>query len=400
MNPTQALNPVMNEIMGETGFTYLAIVKKLIKEGKDVVSFGIGQPDYPTPKHIREAAKKALDEGFTGYTETAGIVELREAVSEYLARYGKVSPDEIIVTTGAKTAVFLALAAYLRPGDELLIPDPSYYAYSQVAKFVYARPVFVPMSFEEGEGFSIDIERFEEAVTERTRGIVINNPHNPTGTVLTPEEIDAVMELARKHNLIVFVDEIYDNFVFHGARFKSFLSYDDWRDHVVYINGFSKTFSMTGWRLGYLVAREDVIPRLINLAVSLYSCAPSFAQKAGIEALRGDWGPVNEMVREFERRAKRLYEILSEAPGIEAYLPKGAFYMFPRVKKLLDSTGLKVHQLVEKLLYDHGVLVLPGTSFPGELGKDFVRLSFATSIRDIEKGARRIVEAADALMKG
>jgi len=400
VKPTQVLNPVMHEIIGETGFTYLAIVKKLIREGKDVVSFGIGQPDFPTPKHIREAAKKALDEGFTGYTETAGIVELREAISEYLSRYSKVSPDEIIVTTGAKTAVFIAVAAFLRPGDELLIPDPSYYAYSQVAKFVGAKPVFVPMSFKEHEGFSIDIEKFEQAITEKTRGIVINNPHNPTGTVLSPEEMDAIMDLARKHNLIVFVDEIYDNFVFHGTKFKSFLSYDDWRDYVVYVNGFSKTFSMTGWRLGYLVAREEVIPRLIDLAVSVYSCAPSFVQKAGVEALKGDWGPVDEMVKEFERRAKRLYEILSEAPGIEAYLPKGAFYMFPRVKKLLDATGLDVHKLVDKLLYDHGVLVLPGTSFPGELGKDFVRLSFATSMQDIEKGAKRIVDAAKKLTRG
>lgn len=399
MKPTQVLNPVMHEIMGETGFTYLAIVKKLIREGRDVVSFGIGQPDFPTPAHIREAAKKALDEGFTGYTETAGIPELREAISEYLSRYGKVSPDEIIVTTGAKTAVFIALAAFLRPGDELLIPDPSYYAYSQVAKFVGAKPVFVPMDFHEGEGFSIDVEKFEKAITDKTRGIVVNNPHNPTGTVLTPEETDAIMELARKHNLVVFVDEIYDNFVFHGARFKSFLEYDDWRDHVVYVNGFSKTFSMTGWRLGYLVAREDVIPRLLDLAVSVYSCAPSFAQKAAIEALRGDWGPVREMIREFERRAKRLYEILSEAPGIEAYLPKGAFYMFPRVKKLLDKTGMDVHQLVDKLLYEYYVLVLPGTSFPGELGKDYVRFSFATSIEDIEKGAKRIVEAAKKMME-
>lgn len=400
MKPTQVLNPVMHEIIGETGFIYLAIVKKLIREGKDVVSFGIGQPDFPTPKHIREAAKKALDEGFTGYTETAGIVELREAISEYLSRYSKVSPDEIIVTTGAKTAVFIAVAAFLRPGDELLIPDPSYYAYSQVAKFVGAKPVFVPMSFKEHEGFSIDIEKFEQAITEKTRGIVINNPHNPTGTVLSPEEMDAIMDLARKRNLVVFVDEIYDNFVFHGTKFKSFLSYDDWRDYVVYVNGFSKTFSMTGWRLGYLVAREEVIPRLIDLAVSVYSCAPSFVQKAGVEALKGDWGPVDEMVKEFERRAKRLYEILSEAPGIEAYLPKGAFYMFPRVKKLLDATGLDVHKLVDKLLYDHGVLVLPGTSFPGELGKDFVRLSFATSMKDIEKGAKRIVDAAKKLTQG
>ncbi|MEB3806352.1 MAG: pyridoxal phosphate-dependent aminotransferase [Desulfurococcales archaeon] len=396
--PTEILNPAMYEIIGETAFSYLATVRKLRSEGKDVVSFGIGQPDFPTPKHIVEAAKKALDEGFTGYTETAGIPELREAISEYLSRYGKVSPDEIIVTTGAKTAIFLGISAFLKPGDEIIILDPSYYAYSQIAKFIGAKPVFLPMNFEPDKGFSIDVERLEDMITDKTRGIAINNPHNPTGTVFTPEELDYVMDLARKHNLVIFVDEIYDNFVFHGARFKSFLSYPDWRDYVVYINGFSKTFSMTGWRLGYVVVREEVVPRLLDLAVSLYSCAPSFVQKAGVEALKGDWTPVNRMIEEFERRSKRLYEILSEAEGIEAYLPMGAFYMFPRVKTLLEKSKLDVYKLVDKLLYDYLVLVLPGTSFPGNIGRDYVRLSFATSMEDIEKGAQRIVKASKELV--
>ena len=395
--PTKVLNPVMHEIMGETAFTFLAKVNELRSKGRDVVSFGIGQPDFPTPLHIREAAKKALDEGFTGYTETAGIPELREAISEYLSRYGKVSPNEVIVTTGAKTAIFIGLLAYLRPGDELLIPDPSYYAYSQIAKVAGAKPVFVPMKFEGNEGFSLDIDEIEARITSKTRGIVINNPHNPTGAVFDKDQVEAIMEIARKHNLIVFVDEIYDNFLYGETGFKSFLSFDDWRDHVVYVNGFSKTFSMTGWRLGYLVAREEVIPRLLDLAVSVYSCACSFAQKAGVEALRGDWTPVKEMINEFERRAKRLYEILQEAPGIEAYMPKGAFYMFPRVKGLLERSGLDVHKLVEKLLYEYDVLVLPGTSFPERVGEDFVRISFATSMSDIEKGASRIVKAAKDL---
>ncbi len=392
-SPTEVLNPVMHEIIGETAFTYLAIVNELRAKGKDVVSFGIGQPDFPTPAHIREAAKKALDEGFTGYTETAGIPELREAISEYLSRYGKVSPDEIIVTTGAKTAVFVGLLAFLKPGDEVIIPDPSYYAYSQIAKVAGAKPIFVPMKFEKDVGFSLDIEEIERRITDKTRGIVINNPHNPTGSVFDSGQIDAIMDIARRHGLIVFVDEIYDNFLYGNTDFKSFLSYDDWRDHVVYVNGFSKTFSMTGWRLGYIVVREEVVPRLLDLAVSVYSCACSFAQKAGIAALKGDWNPVKQMVSEFERRAKLLYEILSEAYGIEAYLPRGAFYMFPRVKGILERTGLSVHEFVEKLLYDYSVLVLPGTSFPESVGKDFVRISFATSIENIEKGARRIVKA-------
>ena len=393
-SPTLNLNPAMYDIIGETAFAFLAVARKLEAEGKRVISFGIGQPDFPTPKHIREAAKKALDEGFTGYTETAGIPELREAISWYLSRYGSVDPDEIVVTTGAKTAIFIALSAYLRPGDEIIVPDPIYYAYSQIAKFLGAKPVFVPMKFEAGEGFSLDIDAIEAAVTERTRMIVVNNPQNPTGAVFDDEQISGLYEIARKHNLIIVADEIYDNFVYEGARFKSLLSFDDWRDYVVYINGFSKTFSMTGWRLGYLAVRKDVIPRILDLAVSVYSCAPSFAQKAGVEALRGDWEPVKQMIAEFERRAKRLYEILSEAKGIEPYLPKGAFYMFPRVRGLLEKTGLDVGGLTNKLLYDYGVLVLPADSFPEKVGKDFVRLSFATSMENIEEGARKIVEAS------
>ena len=400
--PTLDLQPVMEEIIGETAFAFLALARKLREQGKRVISFGIGQPDFPTPSHIREAAKRALDEGFTGYTETAGIPELREAIAWYLnSRYGSdVDPDEIVVTTGAKTAIFVGMAAYLRPGDEVIIPDPSYYAYAQVAKLFGAKPVYIPMKFVPGEGFKLDIEKIEGAVTEKTRMIVLNNPHNPTGSIFTPDQVDELMELARRRNLIIVADEIYDNFVFGGARFKSVISFSDWRDHVVLVNGFSKTFSMTGWRLGYLVVRKEVIPKILNLAVTVYSCAPSFAQKAAVEAIRGDWGPVREMIAEFEKRAKILYSILSEAPGIEAYPPQGAFYMFPRVKGLLEASGLNVEQLVYKLLYDYGVLVLPGTSFPEKVGESHVRLSFATATRDVEEGARIIVEAARALTGG
>ncbi len=398
--PTLELNPALHEIMGETAFTFLAIARRLEAQGKRVISFGIGQPDFPTPKHIREAAKRALDEGFTGYTETAGIPELREAIAEYLSRYGSVDPDEIVVTTGAKTAIFLALGSYLRPGDEIIVPEPSYYAYSQIAKYFGAKPVFVPMKFEPGEGFSLDLEAIENAVTERTRMIVINNPQNPTGAVYDRDQVEGLLDIARRRNLIVVADEIYDNFLYDGAEFHSVLSSSDWRDHVVYINGFSKTFSMTGWRLGYLVVRKEVIPRILDLAVSVYSCAPSFAQKAGVEALRGDWTPVREMIAEFERRAKKLYEILSEAPGIEPYMPKGAFYMFPRVRGLLDKLGKPVEELVDLLLYEYGVLVLPGTSFPDKAGADFVRLSFATSTDNIIEGAGKIVEAARRIMAG
>ncbi len=397
--PTMDLQPAMHEIEGETAFAFLAVARRLREEGRRVISFGIGQPDFPTPSHVREAAKRALDEGFTGYTETAGIPELREAIAWYLnSRYGSdVSPGEVVVATGAKTAIFLGMAAYLRPGDEVIIPDPSYYAYAQIAKLFGAKPVYVPMRFESGVGFRLDFEGIERAVTEKTRMIVLNNPHNPTGSVFPPEQVDGLMELARSKGIIVVADEIYDNFLYTDKPFKSTLSYPDWRDHVVYVNGFSKTFSMTGWRLGYLVVREEVIPRIVDLAVTVYSCPPSIAQKAGVEALRGDWSPVREMVEEFRRRAQILHKNLEDAPGIESYLPEGAFYMFPRVEGLLRSSGLTVEKLVEKLLYDYGVLVLPGTSFPYKVGEKHVRISFATATEDVVEGSRIIVEAARKL---
>nr|MEB3851582.1 pyridoxal phosphate-dependent aminotransferase [Desulfurococcales archaeon] len=333
-------------------------------------------------------------------TETAGIPELREAIADYLnGRYGSdVRPDEVVVATGAKTAIFLALAAYVRRGDEVIIPEPSYYAYAQVVKVFGGRPVFVPMRFEPGRGFRLDIEAIEEAVTPRTRAIVLNNPHNPTGTIFSPGQVDELYQLARERGLIIVADEIYDNFVFHGTPFRSVLSYEDWRDHVAYINGFSKTFSMTGWRLGYLVIRREVIPHILDLAVTLYSCAPSFGQKAAVEALRGDWGPVREMIRTFEERARILYDILSKAPGVEAYLPQGAFYMFPRVRGLLDALGTDEDGLVRRLLEEKGVLVLPGTSFPDRAGAGHVRLSFATATEDIKEGAGLIVEFAREAM--
>ncbi len=401
-SPTLELNPIMHEIEGETAFTFLALARKLQSRGRRVISFGIGQPDFVTPEHIRDAAKKALDEGFTGYTETAGIPELREAIADYLnSRYGAdVSPDEVVVTTGAKTAIFLALAAYVRPGDEVIIPEPSYYAYAQVVKLFGGKPVYVPMDFEPGYGFKLNIDKIEAAVTDKTRAIVVNNPHNPTGSIFLKDQLEALVDLAKRKGLLIAADEIYDNFVYSGVEFTSLLSWEDWRDYLLYINGFSKTFSMTGWRLGYLVVRKEVIPRILDLAVTVYSCAPSIAQKAGVAALRGPWEPVQGMIKTFEERARILYEELSRAPGIEAYMPQGAFYMFPRVKGLAQAMNADVDEVVKKLLYERGVLVLPGRAFPDRAGEWHVRLSFATSTEDVKEGARIIRELAEEVYAG
>jgi aspartate aminotransferase len=387
------IREVIEVLRGETGFIYTARARELAKKGFKVINFGVGQPDLPTPRHIVEEAKKALDAGFTGYTEVAGIPELRQAIANYLnERYGSdVKPEEVIVTPGTKAALFLAFAAYVKPGDEVVIPEPSYYMYPEVTKFLGGKPVYVPLKWGGGErGFELDIELIEKAISDKTRAIVINNPHNPTGAVFSPREVEKVLELAREKSILVIVDEIYDNFIYEG-EFKSFISFSDWRDYVVYANGFSKTFSMTGWRLGYLVARKEVTSRLTRLAVNIWTCAPSFAQKAGIMALKGSWEPVKEMIGLFKKRRDVMFEELRKIRGVDVWKSRGAFYMYPNVKKLLVELGMDVEMLTEVLLSEKHVALLPGTVFSeGDMGRNFIRLSFALDEKLIAEGVNRI----------
>jgi len=386
---------------GET-FQYIAKAREIAEtKGIEIISFGVGQPDIPTPEHIVEAAKEALDKRITGYTETAGIPKLRESIAEYLnTRYGAdVKPGEIIVTTGAKTAIFLAIASYVRPGDEVIIPDPAYPAYGQVTKLFGGTPKYVPLEFEgPDKGFKLDIDAIENSLTDKTRIIVLNNPHNPTGTVFTAEEIEKIAQIAKDHRLLLLVDEIYDNFVYGEVEFRSILLDPDWRDYVLYVNGFSKTFSMTGWRLGYLVVREDAAKNIVKLAIHLYSCAPSFAQVAGVTALKGPWKAVNEMIQLFKKRRDRMYELLEKISGFEVWKSTGTFYMFPRISKLLKKIGMNVREFVDYLLYNYGVVVIPGTAFSEVVGNEYVRFSFATSIENIEKGIAKIREAVEKLI--
>jgi len=391
--PAMLIRDIVEVLRGETGFIYAARARELAKKGFKVVNFGVGQPDVPTPRHVVEEAKKALDAGFTGYTEVAGIPELRQSIAEYLnERYGSdVKPEEVIVTPGAKAALFLAFAAYVRPGDEVVIPDPSYYMYPEVTKFLGGKPVYAPLRWGGSEeGFGIDIKLVEGLISERTRAIVVNNPHNPTGTLFSPKEVEKVFEIAKERKTIVIVDEIYDNFIYEG-ELKSFISFPEWRDYVVYTNGFSKTFSMTGWRLGYLVVRREIASKLTRLAVNMWTCAPSFAQKAGVVALKGSWEPVKEMIELFRRRRDAMVEGLRKIRGIEVWKSKGAFYVYPKVKKLLEELNTDVESLAEQLLSEKHVAVLPGTVFSeGDMGKNFIRLSFALDEKLIAEGVNRI----------
>jgi aspartate aminotransferase len=393
---------ILQYLGGEAAFAYLAKAKELEKKGMKIVNFGIGQPDIPTFEHIIDAAKEALDSRFTGYTETAGIYELREAIAEYLNnRYSSdVQPSEIIVAPGAKAALFLALSAYLREGDEVLVPEPSFPAYPEVAKFLGAKPIFIPLKWLGRErGFKLDLESIERAITPKTKMIVINNPHNPTGAVFSSDEIEWVMDLARRKKIIVLADEIYDHFIYDDLKFKSFLSFPDWRDYVLYVNGFSKTFSMTGWRLGYLIARKEVMPRLTVLAVNVYSCATSFVQKAAVVALKKSEEDVNKMIELFRKRRDLICSRLDEVRGFEVWPSKGAFYVFPNVGKVLNELNITVEEFVNRLLINKGVVVLPGTAFPETYGKNFIRLSFAVDFTSIEEGVKRIKEFVEGLIR-
>jgi len=396
------LKSVVNELGGEKAFLYLAKAREVAERKKiKVISFGVGQPDIPTFDPICEEAKKAIDERFTGYTETPGIKPLRTAIAKYLeTRYGaRVDPDEIIVATGAKTAIFLAIASFVREGDEVIVPDPAYPAYTQVVRLFGGVPRTIPLKFDPVKGFSLDIEAIEKAITDRTRMIVLNNPHNPTGAVFSIKEVEKVIELAREHNLLLLVDEIYDNFVYGEEPFKSVLQLvDDWRDFVLYVNGFSKTFSMTGWRLGYLVVSKDVADAVKRLATNVYSCPPSISQRAGLRALTDPkvWDYVKEMIEIFKRRRDTMYNELKKVPGVEVWKSTGAFYMFPKIEGILKKLGMDVEEFSMWLLEEHGVVILPGTAFSEtELGKSFVRFSFAIDEKEIVEGVARIRRAVE-----
>mgnify|MGYP000316938709 CR=1 FL=1 len=398
--PTLDYKAILDDLSGETAFQYISRAKELASKGFDVISFGVGQPDIPTPQFLVDEGKKALDERFTGYTETEGIKELREAVADYLnTRYGSdVRPDEVVITIGTKGAAYLAMAAYVRPGDEVIVTDPTYPVYSELPKFLGARPVYAPLKWlGEESGFSLDIDLIHELITSRTRGIAIVNPHNPTGAVFSSREVEEIMNLARDYKLLVIADEIYDNFLYEDADFKSFISFPDWRDHVLYCNGFSKTFSMTGWRLGYLVARREVSKVLTKLAVNTWSCPPSIAQKVGIKALRSDWSFVKEMTSLFDKRRRTLHKELKQVKGFEVWRGRGAFYLFPKISKILEATGLDVEAFVTRLMEEKHVVVLPGTAFPKEFGKNFIRFSYAVSEERIVEGVRRIREFVENL---
>jgi len=373
--------------LGGSALEFLAKAKKLEASGVDVVHFEIGEPDFDTPRNIKEAAKRALDEGYTHYTPSQGIPELREAIAEHERDYKgiPVDPSRVVVSPGAKVMIMFALQVLVNEGDEVIYPDPGYTAYRGLIMLAGGKPV--PLELRAEEGFEVNAERLESLVTPNTKLIILNSPGNPTGNISKRHELDELARIVLEKGLYVISDEVYSRIIYEGEHM-TIASIPGMMERTVIVDGFSKTYAMTGWRLGYGIMPEKMVRPLVRLQSNSVSCATAFVQKAGVEALRGDQGPVEEMVAEFRRRRDRIFELLDEIPHVKARKSEGAFYVFLDIREL----GMSSREFASYLLEKHGVCLLPGDLF-GERGEGYVRISYATSMENIEKGIERIARA-------
>ncbi len=383
-------------LMGEGAFDVLAKVKELEAQGKNIISFAIGEPDFDTPAHIKEAAMEALRRGETHYSPSAGIKQLRESVARYIekSRGVPVRPEEVVVCPGAKPALFCGVFCCVNEGDEVIYPSPCFPAYESLVRYVGAVPV--PLPLKEERVFSFDPRELEALITPKTKMIIINTPQNPTGGVLPSSDLDLIAELAVKHDLWVLADEIYCAIIFDAA-FDSILSRPGMKERTILVDGFSKTYAMTGWRLGYAVVREELVAHFSKLLTNSVSCTATFTQWAGVAALEGPQDCVEEMVASYKRRRDMLVDGLNEIPGFKCLKPQGAFYAFANVTGACRNLGLKgAEELQDYLLNEAGVAVLARTCFgnrvPGEI-EEYVRFCFATSENAIKEGLSRIRKA-------
>lgn len=382
----------MRNLGTETSFEVLARAKALEKQGKDIVHLEIGEPDFDTPANIKEAAVKALYSGYTHYVACAGIQELREAIAEHVSKTRKieVEPEEVVVTPGAKPIMFFCMLACVNPGDEVLYPNPGFPIYESLINLAGAKPVPIPL--REEKDFRLDLGYVREKITKRTKLIILNSPENPTGGVLTRKDLKDLADcLADKDDLIVLSDEVYSRIIYEGQH-ESIASLPGMKEKTLLLDGFSKTYAMTGWRLGYGVMRKDLAQKISQLMTNSGSCTCAFVQMAGIEALRGPQTEPERMVAEFKRRRETIVTGLNKIKGITCKKPRGAFYVFPNVK----GTSMKSEELADHLLNRAGVAVLSGTAF-GKYGEGYLRLSFANSVENIQKALNRITVAIEKL---
>lgn len=375
----------METLGTETAFEVLAKAKALEKTGKDVVHLEIGEPDFDTPKNIKDAAAKALASGYTHYTPSAGMPELREAVAQYISKTRgiKAEPDEVVVTPGGKPIMFFSIMALVNEGEEVLYPNPGFPIYESLINFVGAKPVPIPL--KEENDFRLDPEYVKKNITKKTKMIILNYPENPTGGILTKDDLKIIADcISDRDDVMVLADEIYSRIVYEGGHF-SIAALPGMKDKTILLDGFSKTYAMTGWRLGYGVMRKDLAQKFAQLMTNSNSCTSAFTQLAGVEALKGPQGDAERMVAEFRKRREVIVDGLNRIKGFKCKKPKGAFYVFPNI----TGTGMDCRKLADHLLYKAGVAVLPGTSF-GKFGEGYLRLSFANSVENIKKALERI----------
>lgn len=400
------LRPVMyrvpkrvEELGAEAAFTVLAKAKAVERTGKRVVHLEIGEPDFDTPQHIKEAAVEALRKGETHYTPTLGTPELRQAIAESVERdYGvEVSWERnVAVTTGCKQAIFAATLAVVEEGDEVIYPNPGYPEYESAAFFAGGKPIPYRLTIE--NNFRMSPERLAEMITPKTKLVAINTPNNPCGTVMSEEDVKGIVELSEDHGFFILSDEVYRPILFDGLKHYSPLHAKGCLDKLIIADGFSKRYAMTGWRLGYALVPEEVLPYVFKLLNVMTSCPVAFTQHAGVAALRGPQEPVYEMAREYERRRDVVVEELSKIDGIRFARPAGAFYAMVDVSEVLGRLGLTSEEFVVRLIEEYGVALLHGTAL-GSYGEGYVRISFATSEESLREGIRRFGKAVEDVLR-
>ena len=370
---------------------------RLASGGTRVINFGIGRPDFDTPDHIKAAAKRALDEGFVHYTPNVGVPALRQAIADSIQKYKQVpyNPEtEIMVTAGGQQAIYLSLQAFLNPGDEILVPDPGYSQF--VSSIRLAGGKALPMPLSAGNNFMPDLEAAGQLIGPHTRGIVVNSPHNPTGAVLDPDQLAEIGRFAEAHGLVIFSDEAYDRILYPNTDFRSPAALPGMKIRSVIWGSLSKTYSMTGWRIGYLAAPRDLITAAVKVQQNVQLSACSFAQAGAVAALNGPQECVDEMVAEFNRRREIILDGIELAPGLTCpAIPRGAFYVFVRH----EAAGMDSVKLADYILDTAGVAMIPGTPF-GERGEGFLRISYATSQTECKEGMTRIADVMKKLGAG
>ncbi|HEX3320912.1 MAG TPA: pyridoxal phosphate-dependent aminotransferase [Terriglobales bacterium] len=374
----------MSRLGTETAFEVLNKARALERQGKDIVHLEIGEPDFNTPENIVEAAVDALHKGWTHYGPSAGLPDLRQAIAEYVSstRNVKVTPDQVVVVPGGKPIIFFTILALIDEGDEVIYPNPGFPIYESMINYVGGHAV--PIRLREDRDFSLDVSELSSLITDRTKLLILNSPQNPTGGVMSRRDIEAVAEAMGDRNIMVLSDEIYSRLLFEGEHF-SIMSVPGFKERTILLDGFSKTYAMTGWRMGYGVMREDLAAHMTRLMTNSNSCTASFTQIAGVAALRGDQSSVDRMRDEFKKRRDVMVARLNRIKGFSCRMPKGAFYVFPNITK----TGWPSKKLADALLEQAGVACLSGTAF-GDFGEGYLRFSVANSLENLNKALDNI----------